>query len=441
MSNLHLRIRTLSPGVHRAGDRRPRQWAKLTGRTGPPTTTTVIPMEGSPSTPSAGDVPIDGRCDPRFDVLTDLLAGSVAAGDDLGASVAVFLGDELVVDLWAGWSDPQRRHPWSSDTITNTWSTTKTMTNLTALVATERGLLDLDAPVIDLWPEFGRNGTDPWGRRVLVRHLLGHTSGVAGWRRPVGLDTVLDHERSIAHLADQRPWWEPGTASGYHALVQGHLVGELIARATGRSLGQYFAEEIADPLGADFHIGLGPEHDHRISFVLPPELREAEADDDAPAAWLSEMGPDIDATVAHLPEWRRAEIGAANGHGNARSVALVQSVVANGGITRSATGDHVRLLSPATIERIFDEQAYGHDLVLGEVHRFGIGYGLPSPQATPHLPDGRIAHWGGWGGSAVVVDTDRQLTLAYVMNRMVSGEAGDDRADALIRATYALLEE
>lgn len=391
----------------------------------------------------SSEVPLDGFCDRRFDVLADLLAGSVAAGDDLGASVAVMIEDELVVDLWAGWSDTDQRVPWAVDTITNTWSTTKTMTSLCALVLVDRGKLDLDAPLVALWPEFADHGRDEWGRQVLVRHVLGHTSGLAGWRQPVELGDLLDHDAACARLAGQRPWWEPGTALGYHALSQGHLVGELVARVTGMSLGRFFATEVAGPLEADFHIGLGPDHDHRVSPVVPPDpVPEAEptAAHEGVPPWLDELGPEIAATDAHRADWRRAELGAANGHGNARSVARIQSVVANGGITRSGSGRPVRLLSEATINRIFEEQAYGPDLVLGETHRFGIGYGLPSPEATPYLPSGRIAHWGGWGGSMVVADAERRLTIAYVMNRMMPGEAGDGRGEAIVRATYALVD-
>lgn len=378
---------------------------------------------------------VRGRCDPRFEVLADLLAGSIAGGNDVGASLAVMEGDELVVDLWGGWKDPERSEPWLEDTITNVWSTTKTMTSLCALVLVERDLLDVFAPVAQYWPDFAANGK----ANIEVRHLMAHTSGIAFWEAPFGLEDLYDWDRAVAHLAAQAPCWEPGTASGYHSLNQGHLVGEVIRRIDGRSIGRFFAEEVAGPLGADFHIGLDPIHDHRVSNVVPPEPVEPDPTAPEPAEFLNRKAPILDAAIAWTPEWKRAEIGAANGHGNARSVALVQSVVANGGRTRSANGELVQLLSPPTIDLIFHEQSYGPDLVLGDVHRFGIGYGLPSPERTPELPAGRICHWGGWGGSSIIVDTERQLTIAYMMNRMVSGDAGDDRSEALVRTVYALL--
>ena len=209
---------------------------------------------------------VHGTCDERFSAMRDLLAANLASGADLGASVAVTLDGEPVVDLWGGWADTDKTVPWTQDTITNVWSTTKTMMSLSALVLVERGLLDVYAPVAEYWPEFAANGKD----KIEVRHLLSHSSGVSAWAQPVVVDDIFDWEKSTSMLAAQPPWWEPGTASGYHALNQGHLVGEVVRRITGLSLGQFFAKEVAGPLGADFHIGLAPEHDHRVSNVVPP---------------------------------------------------------------------------------------------------------------------------------------------------------------------------
>lgn len=375
---------------------------------------------------------VHGTCDPRFESLQDLFSGSLDAGTDVGGSVAVTIDGELVVDIWGGHADEEKRTPWVENTITNVWSTTKTMTSLAALVLADRGELDVYAPVSRYWPEFAQNGKET----IEVRHLMSHTSGLASWERSVTAEDVYDLERSTAALAAQAPWWEPGTASGYHALNQGHLVGEVIRRITGRTLGQFFSEEIAEPLGADFHIGLGEEHDHRVSFVIP--LEEPPIDpstfpvDDPRHKYFS--GPSLDATAPHDPRWRRAEIGAANGHGNARSVAIIQAIVANGGTVGGVT-----LLSEKTIDLIFDEQSRGDDLILELPYRFGIGYGIADSELRPDLPDGRICFWGGWGGSTIVIDCDRRMTMAYMMNNMLSSEAGDDRAEALTRATYASL--
>ncbi|MCZ2108584.1 MAG: beta-lactamase family protein [Dehalococcoidia bacterium] len=375
---------------------------------------------------------IKGTCDPRFAALFDILQANIDSGADLGASVAVTLNGETVVDIWGGWANQEKTREWQADTITNVWSTTKTMTNLAALVLASRGELDVFSPVSRYWPEFAQNGK----QAIQVRHFLSHTSGVSAWAQPVVVEDLYDWEKSTSMLARQEPWWEPGTASGYHALNQGHLVGEIIRRITGKSLGTFFADEIATPLGADFHIGLDPKDFDRVSNVVPPPPLpiDAGAMDPNSVAFKTFTGPAPDASVAWTSAWRQAEIGAANGHGNARSVARIQSVVACGGEI-----DGLRLLSPEAIDLIFEEQANGMDLVLGVPARFGIGYGLPN-STFPYLPqDGRICLWGGWGGSLIIVDLDNRMTISYMMNRMEAGLVGDARGESLIRAAYAAL--
>ncbi|MGZ4705516.1 MAG: serine hydrolase domain-containing protein [Acidimicrobiales bacterium] len=375
---------------------------------------------------------VRGVCDARFKEVRDILAANLDAGEDLGASVAITIDGAPVVDMWGGWSDTDRTVPWAEDTVVNVWSTTKTMTNLSALVLADRGELDVHRPVADYWPEFAANGKGA----IEVRHLMSHTSGVSGWAQPVEVEDLYDWERSTAMLAAQAPWWEPGTASGYHALNQGHLVGEVIRRITGRPLKQFFAEEVAGPLGADFQIGLAAADEGRVSDIIPPPplpIELADLDPDS-AMFKTFSGPAPDASVANTEGWRRADIGAANGHGNARSVARIQSVVANGGEV-----DGVRLLSPETIDLIFEEQSNGVDLVLGMPLRFGIGYALPEPTTLPYIPDGRICFWGGWGGSMIIIDLDRRMTLAYMMNTMAAGLVGCPRSSALIAAAYAAL--
>jgi CubicO group peptidase (beta-lactamase class C family) len=377
---------------------------------------------------------IEGVCDERFAAMRDVLSASIDSGQDLGASVAVTVDGEMVVDIWGGWTDAEKTKPWGRDTITNVWSSTKTMTSLSALSLVERGELDVHAPVAKYWPEFAQNGKG----NVEVRHLMSHTSGVSGWEQPVVIEDLYDWEKSTSMLARQAPWWEPGTASGYHALNQGHLVGEVIRRITGVSLGTYFAQEIAKPLGADFHIGLAPSEFGRVANVVPPpplEMPSGPAPDMTSPAMKTFTGPPVQAEVSWTDGWRQAEIGAANGHGNARSVARLQSVVSCGGEV-----DGVRLLSPKTCDLIFEEQSNGLDLVLGVPARFGIGYGLPLAETFPFVRDGRACFWGGWGGSIVVNDLDRRMTIAYMMNRMESGVVGDSRGAALAAAAYAALE-
>ena len=208
-------------------------------------------------------------------------------------------------------------------------------------------------------------------------------------------------------------------------------------RITGTKLGRFFAEEIAGPLGADFHIGLPASEDHRVSNVVPPPplpIDMAGLDPDSVMV-KTFSGPAPDASIAWTEAWRRADIGAANGHGNARSVARIQAVVANGGHVGGVT-----LLSPKTIDRIFEPQSDGVDLVLGMPVRFGIGYALPHSGSTPYLPEGRrVCFWGGWGGSLIVVDLDRRMTVAYMMNKMAGGLVGNPTSEKLMTAIYEVV--
>ncbi|MDY7104287.1 MAG: serine hydrolase domain-containing protein [Actinomycetota bacterium] len=375
---------------------------------------------------------VQGRADEQFKGLGDVLSGLIDRGADLGASIAVTVEGEPVVDLWAGWADEARTRPWQADTITNVWSTTKTVTSLAALTLVERGQLDVYEKVATYWPEFAANGKEA----IEVRHLMSHTSGVSAWAQPVTMDDVYDWETATSKLAAQAPWWEPGTASGYHALNQGHLVGEVVRRVSGRPLKQFVAEEIAGPLGADFQIGLADADLDRVANVIPPPPMELPGGPPAPdsVAMKTFTGPVSPGDVALTAGWRHADIGAANGHGNARAVARIQSVVANGGEV-----DGVRLLSPATIDLIFDQQSDGVDLVLGLPLRFGIGYALPQPATLPYIPTGRICFWGGYGGSMIIIDLERAMTIAFVMNKMQPGIIGSPSSAAVISATYEAL--
>jgi CubicO group peptidase (beta-lactamase class C family) len=371
---------------------------------------------------------VQGTCDPRFDAVRTTLAGQLERGDDLGASVAVFLHGEPVVDIWGGWADAEKTRPWERDTITNVWSTTKTMTFLVALMLHDRGQLDFRAPVATYWPEFAANGKES----IEVRHVMGHTAGLSGWEETLAAEDLADWEKCTTALAAQAPWWEPGTASGYHAVTQGYLIGEIVRRITGDSIGSFFAREVAKPLEADFHIGLPAAEDHRVSNVIPPPpIRPDQFEGPISELMLKTfLNPPIDATMTHHEWWRRAEIPAANGQGNARSVAAVQSVVAGKGAARG-----VRLLREAGTDPIFEVQADGIDKVLGVPERMGMGYGLSNPPDMPLGP--RACYWGGYGGSVIVVDQDEALTVCYVMNRMEAGLVGDLRGTNLVAAAFA----
>jgi len=378
-----------------------------------------------------------GFCAQRFDQVR---AAFVANFDperdgtrDVGASVAVTIEGELVVDLWGGTTDTDDADAgdgtgasWERDTIVDVWSNTKTVSALACLMLADQGELDLYGPVAKVWPEFAAH--DKAG--VLVRHVMSHTAGLPSWDPPIGAEVLYDWQEATERLARIAPWWEPGTASGYHAVTQGYLEGELVRRITGQTIGEFVAAEIAGPLGADFHIGTSPELDARVGHVIAPPRG-----DRPPAGSIADRaarGAPLDADTANTAPWRRAEIPAVNGHGNARSLAQVHAPMACGGTVGGVT-----LLSPRGADPVFDEQFDGVDLVTGGPGRHGIGFGLPSEAIA--LPNPRSCYWGGWGGSLTVVDIDARMTFGYVMNRMAGGTPSDERATGLLAATYAAL--
>jgi CubicO group peptidase (beta-lactamase class C family) len=380
---------------------------------------------------------INGTCDGRFEAMRQAFANNFTEGQqptDVGASVAMTIDGELVVDVWGGTvtTDAGAGEPWERDTIVNVWSLTKTVSALSCLVLADQGELDLYAPVAKVWPEFGAAGKG----EIAMRHVMSHTAGLSGWQEPVSVEDLYDWEKATSLLAAQAPWWDPGTASGYHALTQGYLEGEVVRRITGQTIGEFAAKEVTGPLGADFHIGTGPEHDDRVAHVIAPSgtLTDAMPDaDHSSVAWRTLSNPELDAAVSSTIEWRRSEIPAAGGHGNARAVALIHTPMACGG---EANG--VRVLSPQGIEPVFDEQTNGQDLVIPMSVRHGIGFGLPSPD-VPISPSERACFWGGWGGSVAVIDLDNRMSFSYVMTKMGEGTVGDMRAANLLLAAYIAL--
>jgi CubicO group peptidase (beta-lactamase class C family) len=407
---------------------------------------------------SVTETEIQGTCAAGYEPVRDAFAENFAVRNEIGASVAVLADGEPVVNLWAGWADPAGTRPWQADTLTNVWSTTKAMTSLCAHILMDRVGLDPDAPVASYWPEFAASGKG----EIPLRWVMSHRSGLSGLTVPVTARDLEDWEKMTALLAVQEPLWEPGTVSGYHAITFGFLVGEVVRRVTGRRLGAFFAQEVAGPLGADFHIGLPAEHDHRVAPGLaPPSSPSGDWEARAPGASASGASASgasasgasasgasasgasasgasasgASASGASAPPaaviklsdgngvaWRRAEIPSASGFGNARSVAAVQSVLACGGTARG-----VRLLSPAGCERAREEQYRGVDHILGASMRYGMGYGLSD----------RSCFWGGWGGSMVMVDLDRRMAVSYVMNQMLDQDGlGDYRALGIILAAY-----
>ncbi|MEO9601300.1 serine hydrolase domain-containing protein [Parasphingorhabdus sp.] len=369
--------------------------------------------------------PIHGQCDPRFEPVKKAFENNFSEHDDLGASVAITLNGEFVVDLWGGHLDEDRTQPWQEDTLVNVWSSTKTMAAMSLLMLADRGEVDLHAPAAKYWPEFAQNGKDS----VEVRHFLSHNAGLSGMDEKVEGDALYDWEWMTAALARQAPWWEPGTQSGYHALTQGHLIGEIVRRVTGQTIGNFFRQEIAEPTGADFHIGASEGLDARIGNLVPPSSAASRGGPET-IAGRTFANPGVKATEPRKRAWRAAEIPAANGQGNARSIVRAQTAMANGGQAFGKT-----LLSEAGTKRIFEKQSEGTDLVLGLPVTFGMGYGLNS-SATPISPNTNSCYWGGYGGSSVIIDQDAGLCFSYVMNKMETGLLGDPRGFGLAAAMY-----
>ena len=372
---------------------------------------------------------VEGFAQDRFAAVRDTFAANLASGEDVGASFAATVEGETVVDLWGGFADEARTRPWEQDTLVNVYSTTKTMTALTTLMLADRGALDFDAPVSRYWPEFAANGK----AAVKVSHLMSHSAGLSGWKEPIRQEDLYDWEKATSLLAAQAPYWEPGTAPGYHALTQGYLVGEVVRRITGKTLGTVFREEIAEPLGADFHIGLPASEDTRVADLIPPPPGTAVGDGEqsALAANMS-SNPGIDVLATRTRAWRAAEIPAAGGHGNARSIAEIHVLLANGGVARGR-----RILSEAGCRKALELQIEGQDLILGGPARFGMGFGLPGEHMP--LPHPNTIYWGGYGGSLVIIDMDARATFGYAMNKMAPTTMGDMRAMGLAMGMWGAL--
>jgi CubicO group peptidase (beta-lactamase class C family) len=384
-------------------------------------------------------VNVEGTCDPRFQRVKDAFAQNFEKGLEIGASAAVVLDGKPVVDLWGGHMDKERTRPWTRDTIANVYSTTKGLTAICAHRLIDKGQLELDAPVARYWPEFAQGGKE----KLPVRFLLSHRAGLAAVRKPLDVDDLFKWDVMCAALAEQEPWWVPGTKHGYHAITFGWLVGEVIRRITGKSPGTYLRDELATPLGLDMHIGLEAKHDARVANLIPsPPPAPGEPNMFAEAMKNPEgvmakafMNPPVltRPNLVNSREWRAAEICAANGHTNARALARLYGALARGGEV-----DGYRVLSKEGIARCHTEQSYGADEVLTISTRFGEGFMMSQPGAMLG-PNPRSFGHPGAGGSLGFADPDSKIGLGYVMSKMQAGLLIDSRVQALIDATYASL--
>jgi len=384
------------------------------------------------------NIEVQGYCDEKFNTVKEAFRKNFEDDLEVGASFAATIDGKFVVDIWGGYSDEAKTHPWEKDTIVNVYSTTKVMTAICAHILIDRGQLDPDAPVAKYWPEFAQAGKE----NIPVRYIMSHQSGVAGIDEPITAEALYNWNYMVKLLEKQKPLWEPGKNCGYHALTFGYLLGEVLRRITGKTLGTFFREEVAIPLNADFNIGLPQEHDKRVGELIPPpELKPGDTGYVDPET-MSEIAkkavgnPPLNAETALLSRergWRGAEIPAANGHGNAHSVARVGAAMACGGEL-----DGVRLMGLPTIEKAIEEQIYDTDLVMNIPVRYGLGFGLISKD-MPLGPNPRTFYWGGWGGSLIVVDLDARLSWSYVMNKMAGAGEVDMRSAGMAQALYASL--
>jgi CubicO group peptidase (beta-lactamase class C family) len=383
---------------------------------------------------------IDGHVSPGFELVREAFRENFDQLGEVGAAVAVYHHGRLVVDLWGGTRDKEQGSPWEPDTLQLVFSTTKGLTSTVANLLVQRGQLDLDAPVAEYWPEFAASGK----ASVPVRWLLCHKAGLPVLDRQLTPGDVFAWDPVCDALAAQRPVWDPGTAHGYHSFTFGNLVGEVVRRITGESLGTVFAKEVAGPLGLDTYIGLpaaleprlsklvtppvGGSADAAVLYSLPEGLRPTMLAHSDPKGLLqrSLLTPlDFNSRSLHA-----AEIPAANGITTARSVAKMYAALIG-------EVDGIQLFDAETLRTARTVQAEGPDRVLLFETGFGLGFMLSFP-LQPLLSEGSFGH-NGAGGSLGFADPESGVAFAYVMNKMNPHHVGDPRSVHLIEALRSSL--
>ena len=371
---------------------------------------------------------ISGICPARFAAVRQQFAAHFDQDLELGARFSVCIKGEPVIDLMAGFSDLAKTQAVGPETLFPVFSSTKAVAALMMARAVDAGRIRYDQPVADLWPEFGQAGKGA----ITVAQLLSHQAGLPGFDEPTDPDLWYDREAVLARLAAQAPMWEPGTASGYHPITVGYMVGELFRRADGRTLGRALREDLAAPFGLDVWIGL-PDAEHgRVAQVRKPTALPdlGELTDVRKAAFLN-RGASVGRRDA--PDWRRAEIPSANGHATSLGLARLMAVVANGGVL-----DREPVLSPQTVAELTKSRISGPDRVLpfdlswaaGLLRNDGHAIFGPGRQAVGHY---------GWGGSVAMADPETGVSASYVMNRQSPHLIGDPRPVALFKALYRSL--
>ncbi|MBO6689547.1 MAG: beta-lactamase family protein [Henriciella sp.] len=372
------------------------------------------------------DFPISGFTAPGFEPVQEAFEANFAEDTELGAGFAAYLDGALIVDLKGGYADRKKQNAWTEETIVPVYSTTKPIAALVLASVIEALPAGYETPVADVWPEFGANGKDA----VTIAQMVSHQAGLPGFVDPVDPGLWLDPDACAAALAPLAPLWEPGTAHGYHPLSWGYLIGELVRRIDGRSLGTILREDIAGPAGIDFQIGTPESEHHRVAEIMRPRALPdlGEINDATRAAFLTKWAaPDRGGAI-----WREIEIPSANGIGSAKAVAELYGIYAHDGELRGQS-----VIPDSAFESLIESRVKGQDLVLPYVTEFAAGvmrnniglYG-PNPDTMCHS---------GWGGSLALGDPDRHLSAAYVMNRQSNSLQADPRATRLIQALYGCL--
>lgn len=379
---------------------------------------------------SGAEVAVSGTCDERFAAVQAAFEKNFAVRHELGAAVAVVHDDELVVDLWAGFTDAARTMPWERDTLAMIASTSKVVATIVGLILVDRGLVELDEPIATYWPEFAAAGKEG----IPVRQIFSHSTGVPGFDPPTSSDTIMgDWDAAVAQLASQAPWWEPGTHSGYHGMSYGYLIGELVRRTANCSYADFLRTEITGPLDADFTIGAPAAGHERVAELEAPDIREYPGGPDSFAARM-EYGIEMPGTGPMQSAWLEGCNPSALGFSTPRAVATIGAIIANSG-----TRHGKRFLSEETTSLAWQEQRYDYDLVMEDRVRWGMGLGLASDEVP--LPFPRSVHWGGFGGSVFVADPDSRTSWCYVPNRFVIDRSGDERGNSIGGATvHSILE-
>lgn len=372
------------------------------------------------------DFPISGHTAPGFEPVQDAFEENFTNDQELGAGFAAYLDGALIVDLKGGFADRKKTQAWSDETIVPVYSTTKPIAALVLASIIDALPAGYETRVADVWPEFAANGKDA----ATLAQLVSHQAGLPGFVEPVDPGLWLDPGACAAALAPLAPLWTLGTAHGYHPLTWGYLIGEVVRRIDGRSLGTILREDIAGPAGIDFQIGT-PAADHaRVAEIMRPRALPdlGEINDATRAAFLTKWAaPDRGGAI-----WREIEIPSANGIGSAKAVAELYGIYAHGGALRGQT-----IIPDTAFESLIESRVKGQDLVLPYVTEFAAGvmrnniglYG-PNPDTMCHS---------GWGGSLALGDPDRHLSAAYVMNRQSNSLQADPRATRLIQALYGCL--